>query len=243
MRQIDVLRNMFNTAPASIRKHIPNLTTRWDSLEVEKDHPEYKWIQNNSSAAYLLKQTHTKIRDKREHSQRNQDRLQKDLKGRNAQPNIDAVEHVLRTVDVPYKSNANLYQICVDVPGYEHYVTKGRTYHRHHWKFQIPVSYHKNVQRISDNRVHSVTENGDKWLNFITRYDQVPCAEPGTNMFTCLASAFIQEKGCQDERTGFYAEHQFDEEVYSAFAYTEKRALSLLNKRVKAAMLEKLGVA
>ena len=243
MRQIDVLRNMFNTAPASIRKHIPKIKTRWESIEVEKDHPEYEWLKNNSSAAYLLKQTHMKIRDKRERSQYHNDRLQKDLKGRNAQPNIDAVERVLRTVDVPYKSNANLYQICVAVPGYANQVTRGRSYHQNDWKIKIPVTYHKNVKRVSDNSIHSVTQNGDKWLNFITRYDQVPCTEPGTNMFTCNVSAFIQETGYQIPRTGFYAEHQFDEEVYSAFAYTEKRALSLLNKRVKAAMLEKLGVA
>lgn len=243
MRQIDIIRTMFNAAPASIRQQVPSFKTRWESVDIERDHPAYDWVQDNRAAAHLLRTAYEKLRIERRDIQYNKDLLQKDLRGRNAQANVIAVERALCTVDVPYKSNAKLFEIRVDVPGYSNLVSRGRTYSSHHWCIEVPVSYHKNTKRVRQNMIHSVTQNGSKWLNFITRYDQVSCTEPGTDMFACLVSAFEQDTGCQENRTGFYAEHQFDDEVCSAFAYTEKRALSLLNKRVKAAILEKLGVA
>lgn len=246
MREINILLSMLNQAPASARKHLPAMTMRYGEVEVARDNPSYHWVNDNPAAAHFIKLLHERVKTERGRESFTGDKLQQPIEQRHAQQNINAVQHCISNLDVPYKSNATLYRIRVAVPGHEDPVSKGHRWSRSHdWDVKVPITYYKNVKQVNHvlNEVHTVTSDGVKWLNFITKYNQITSADPSIKLFSCEVNSFNPNTGVNKDTTGYYAEQDFDDDVLSAFAYSEKRALSLLNKRVKAAMLSKLGVA
>ena len=244
MREIDVLTNMLNTAPPEIRQQLSSFNIRYGDVEVNKDSPAYFWVKANPKSAAILKTAQKDIQELRHEAKSRKDSLLSNFEERHAQLNINAVDRVLRTIDVPYKSNANLYKVAVAVPGHQYECTRGHNWGKSAtWEIKVPVTYHHNVKKVAYNGIHQVTKQGAKYLNFITHYDREESPAQGINSFVCKTTAFCPDTGWLEHQTGHYVEQPFDDEMFYAFAYTEKRALSLLNKRVKAAMLEKLGVA
>lgn len=242
MTEAQALLAMLHTAPQHVQKHIHDIDVEYGRLKTEKSSPIYEWILENRTIASMYHTVHKQIKEQREDIKRNTDKWQLSIEKRHAQPNIDAVTRCIQTVDVPYKCNANLFSIVVRVPGYEHDVSRGHSWNRSaRWVIKVPMTYHKNVQGLQ-NQIHTLTSDGKKWMNFITKYNPVGTTDANVRLFNCKASAFCAENAEQRTVEGWYAEQEFDDEVFNAFAYTEKRAISLLNKRVKAEMLSRLGI-
>ena len=244
MREVDVLINMLNTAPQEVRQRLSSFNIRYGDVEVKRDSPAYSWVKDNPKSAAILKTAQKSIQELRHEAKSRKDSLLSNFEERHAQLNINAVERAIRTVDVPYKSNANLYRLSVAIPGHQYECSRGHNWGRSNsWNIKVPVTYHHNIKKVAYNGIHQVTKDGEKWLNFVTHYDREESSAQGINSFVCKATAFCPETGMLEHRIGHYVEQPFDDEVFYAFAYSQKRAVSLLNKRVKAAMLEKLGVA
>ena len=249
MREIDILLSMLNQTPTFVRKHLPAMKMRFhDEAEVARDNPLYDWVCDNSAAAHLVKKLHEEIRKKRKQRFFIKDKLQQSIERRYAQANIDAVKKCIASVDVPFQNRVqgNPFRISIEVPGHEQPITKGRSHYGSslkQWIVKLPMVYHQNVKQVTHARVHTVTDDGVKWLNFITKYNKITSDYSHSKVFSCEVSAFNPALGICKNTKGYYVEQNYDNDVLSAFAYSEKRALSLLNKRIKAAMLSKLGVA
>jgi len=238
-----VFEQLLHTMPLELAKLIDQATFNdWGDVRVLEKTALHHWTKDNSNVAKTYLQAWKHIRSIKTRAASNNDKWVKNIRERNAQANITAVERCLRSIDPPSRCNAVCYSIKVAVPGFTDLLSKGYGWRNPEFNIKVPVTYFKNVEG-KQNMFHLATENSKKWVNFITRYDPIESPQSGVMAFRCKVERFCPDNHEQENVIGYFMQQEFDGEEVNGFGYTEKRALSLMNKRLKAMMLEKLGVA
>jgi hypothetical protein len=239
----EIFEQILQTMPTSLAKIIGQAKfNQWGEAQIPEKTALHLWAKDNPNVAKTYLKAWKHVRDIKARTVRNADKWAKNIKQRNAQANIVALEQCMRSIDPPTRSNAVCYSIKATVPGHEHVVVKGYGWRSPEFRIKVPLTYFKNVEG-KQNMFHLATENGKKWVNFITRYNPIKPLQDGVMAFKCEVERFCPDNHEQEHVVGYFMQQEFDGEEVNGFGYTEKRALSLMNKRLKAMMLEKLGVA
>lgn len=238
-----IVADMINAMPEMARRNFDALTVRYSNdVEIDAKHPAYHFWANNKALTKAAGPLYQQLKQLRKSSRYLKDKIAKPIGERYTQANIDAMDKTFRTIDPPYRSDANTWRFIVQVVGHEGTFTKGN-YRGPSADLKIPITYFKNIEQVRKNRVHKLTRDGEQFICFITRYDPVPDKTlPEASVFKTRCQNISPTGGGKGKGEGWFIEQRFDDRTIYAFNWDYKKAKQLFNKRVKAKMLELLDV-
>ena len=138
-----IVADMINTMPEMARRNFDALTMRYSNdVEVDAKHPAYDFWHNNQVLTKAAGPLYRQLRQLRKSSCYLKDKLVKPIGERYTQANIDAMDQTFKTIDHPYRSDANTWRFVVHVIGHEGTFTKGN-YRGPSTDLKIPITYFK----------------------------------------------------------------------------------------------------